>query len=605
MTNQERLTLIKSLDDVSPLEMSSKIIELELYDQTSTLEILEEVHESFKDNTSVVDEVLIPSMFTVADGLFTYFGMDKSKSKRVGKNRKHIKSMGAAAEMGLTPSRFRNEVRNFSYDIDDESEQNSGLFDQFMAEKSVRDVSKHHNTRAGTENYTDVNMRKQNQMDAYKNEHFGGNKTAQDEYDPGRSVHYTSNPDGRVKSENVKVREAQTDHIISSEYLYNQLKNNPALTQKEIKDIINRKTNYAVTAQEINRPKDKFTAKELRYLKKKGDKAASKISDEVIDKIEAMEKEAQAAVDKEVCEIALNKLKGFDKETYGKVGQAAALNTAKLGVGDIIMMSLVPLTFEVSDSIQNGIAEGVGEGSLIDGLKKRATRLKDYIWAKIKRLSIKITDVVKSFLKNLVNSFVSMFLGVYKMMAKAIVSGFKSLIEAYKVVFGKDSQSMSPAEKGDALVKVIGSLVVSLFGILIEEWIDKIAIGGNEVSIPLTMVITGILTTVVTYALDKMDLFSVKAEKRYEAVKKVFDTRVKDVQEAMAVFDVVAIERLKMQHQRFTNLSNSIHVALEDNDIEMVNELLYDMSDFLKVGLEYDSSSSFIEYFDSVESIVI
>src|SRR6056297_1655160 len=136
MTQEERIKKIKELDNCSPLKMSSKIIELELYDKKSSQEVIDEIYQEFSNNEDVIDEVLMPCMFTVVDSLFTYYGMDKSKSNdsKVGttrKKRKQIKKIGKVNEVGITPSRFRNEVKNFSYDLKSKNSENNGVLEQF------------------------------------------------------------------------------------------------------------------------------------------------------------------------------------------------------------------------------------------------------------------------------------------------------------------------------------------------------------------------------------------------------------------------------------------------------------------------------------------
>mgnify|MGYP000299308704 FL=1 len=107
------------------------------------------------------------------------------------------------------------------------------------------------------------------------------------------------------------------------------------------------------------------------------------------------------------------------------------------------------------------------------------------------------------------------------------------------------------------------------------------------------------------YILNKADLFSTKAEKRYERVKEIFDERIKDVQEATELFDRVALETMKEQRLQFESIQEEINTGLESNDIDSINTGLYKLADFMKVDLPYSNTKEFCDYMDSEEVLVL
>lgn len=574
MTQEERLKKISEIENVSPLEMSKNLIDMELYDTKSSQVILDEIYEQFESKESIVDEVLIPCMFTVADGIFAGLGV---------KNKKLI---GGASDKGLSPSRFANEVKNFSYEKDLEETYFENEIQSYHHSKQIaEEISPNKDIK-----YSDTNMRIGSRMDKYKESKTNEKNNLVDEYS-GNEIERDS---------------SQTDHIISSKSLFEKQKNNVAINVSELKDGINNKngSNFAVTYSKLNNYKDKYSAQELIKMKKKG-KLPEEFTDEVIDNIKKIEKQAQKSFDKDISKKVGKNL--VDKERAGKiykeVGKQAFGQAKNMAMGDIAMMMVTPITYEACDSFKNGLHEGVGVSTPVEGIKIRVKRVVNYIIEKIKKFKFKITDIIKQLLNSFVNGIINLFLGIYKIIGKAIIKGAKSLIEAFKICFGKDSEKLSKVEKADAILKVVGSLVTGIFGFLIEDFLDNAM--PDELSIPFSMIITGILITVVTYHLDKLDLFAVKAEKRHNAVKKIFDERIKDIKEAVELFDEKAVETIRKQQCLHSNISNSINQAFENDDIDLINENIQDLSKFFGVKLEYSTTNEFVDYFDSNKTLVI
>ena len=67
--DEERKKAIEELEYASPLEISRLLQEMELYDEKTSQEVLDEVHEKFDSAEHLEDEVLKPVFMSVIDGL--------------------------------------------------------------------------------------------------------------------------------------------------------------------------------------------------------------------------------------------------------------------------------------------------------------------------------------------------------------------------------------------------------------------------------------------------------------------------------------------------------------------------------------------------------
>ena len=181
---------------------------------------------------------------------------------------------------------------------------------------------------------------------------------------------------------------------------------------------------------------------------------------------------------------------------------------------------------------------------------------------------------------------------------KILKEGIKIFAQSAKILFGKESEQMTPAQKGDAIIKLIGGSVVAIAGIGIEALLAKIGIG-EPWSVVLSTMFSGIASAMFMYLLDKVDLFSTKAEKRRDRIIEIFDERIHEIEEAANTCNVVAIEALKNQREEFEIINNEINNGLDSDNIGLINKGLYKMAEFMNVDLEYSNTDEFCDYMDS------
>ena len=187
---------------------------------------------------------------------------------------------------------------------------------------------------------------------------------------------------------------------------------------------------------------------------------------------------------------------------------------------------------------------------------------------------------------------------------KLIKEGIRIFVQAAKILWGKNAAKMTPAEKGDAIVKLIGASVASLAGIGVDALLSSIA-APKMLHVPLATMLSGIVAAVFMYLLDKADLFGVKSDKRYARVKEIFEARVADMKADTARFEVAVTERLRASWMEYAYLNQKVNDALDKRDIKQVDCVLGQLAAYFKVTLPYNDTQSFVRFVKSNADIRI
>jgi len=620
----EKIMKLEKLKSASPLEVSNILIEFELYDKKSSQEIIDEVYEQFRTGEQMEVSIITPVFSAIVDGLLERTSFGKGARKK-----------------GLTTERVVQECKSFSYDEELVKPIDRNAYEEY---KNVQDSNK----------YTDENNRdkfnrsdyeNKYKMDEYKanklNNEDGnstGRKLIEDEYTGKKNIYvYRNDPDKRRNDPKFDYQ-AETDHIVPLKQVYTQLKDNYALSNEDIKVTANADYNLAVTSGAINGKKLDDTNSE--FIKKQGNNLDAETTSRMID----LEKNAQKAINAEANKRVLNNLtgqgelsnkeiiSGYDKftiengreptkEEKGKIklglqkSKTDKLNsqlaentknqTTEYAVGNVILYIIKPLYYEVKDIFKNGMMAGTEATSPGQAFLFRCSRIKNHLLKHAGEfLGDSIGQFIKNFIKSLFESIVDIFVGVFKQFLRIIKEGIKVFIQSAKILFGKDSKKMTAAQKGDAIIKLLGGSLIALAGIGIELYLNKLGIK-EPWSVVISTIISGLASALFMYFMDKVDLFSAKAEKRKERIEEIFNERIAEIQNATETFNVAAIETLKNQREQFEIISNDINKALGNNDIDSVNSSLYKLAKFYQVDLPYESTEEFVKYFDESKIITI
>lgn len=641
--DEERKKAIEELEYASPLEISRLLQEMELYDEKTSQEVLDEVHEKFDSAEHLEDEVLKPVFMSVIDGL-----LEATSGGR------------AARKKGLTASRVVEECTSFSYDDLEDNHTNVNGYTEYkninhdeieyqvQLEKWKKDGKNGDRPQYNgsvnsnsTQEYVRSNLEDSSAMNDYKEKQRHGEKKIKDEYMGKDNLYVSQNNMPDNYNDETHRKQAQPDHIVPLKQLHEQYKHNYALDDSDLKRIANSESNLAITSAEINQVKRDMTNKQyIEWMDEHGkpldentkkimlqkQKEATKSIESDVNKTvaknlvgkgqvdekamknavnEFKENNGQAPTEEQRNQIEQNLIKKKTNEIRGTAVKNAAGQAKDYAVGNLILFIVKPIYYEISDIFKNGLKEGVGADSGSQALGIRFTRVKKYVMTHAKAFfGDSILDFVKGFVSSLIEGIISLFVGMLKQVLKILKEGVKILVGSVQILFGKNAKAMSPAQKGDAIIKLIGGSVIAISGVALESLLNKIGIG-DPWSVVLSTMLSGIASALFMYILNKADLFSTKAERRYERVKEIFDERIKDVQEATELFDRVALETMKEQRLQFESIQEEINTGLESNDIASINTGLYKLADFMKVDLPYSNTKEFCDYMDSEEVLVL
>ena len=324
---------------------------------------------------------------------------------------------------------------------------------------------------------------------------------------------FKNDPDNRLNDPK-NLHNAETDHGVPLEKCFNQSKNNMGLSTDDIKRITNQNYNFALTSREINNAKRAMSNSQfikLQEKRKAQGKNYIKLSEETKRNLLAMEKSAQKAIKKEINATVIKNLMGkgvtsrnerkeairkkeegkgakLTKEEFlatdcelarkkaARIHEAnaklAGKQTMEYALGSAILFVFKPLYFEIKDGIIYGFMNGVNADTYKEAFAIRFQRVKDYVleqFSSIKDLFHSSLKLLENFISSLVEGIIGMFVGIFRNILKIIKEGIKAIIEIWPVLFGKNSKNMTNAQKGDAILKILGGTVVVVLGTMIDQ----------------------------------------------------------------------------------------------------------------------------------------
>ena len=609
---------INKIRTASPLDLPQILINMELYDKQRAKDIFEEVNEKF-DRESMEANVIMPVFTTITDAILDL------KCFR-----------GLTKKLGLTSNRVIGECRDFNYD----GKISMLLPDSFAENRNQQEIqrdwaqdNRSEYIRSQYENVSSMGRYKKSKI-----EENGSRKNMTDEYTKDQNITAKKdNPDHR-RNDPKNEYNAEVDHIEPLKKIFDKVQTNAGLSDGDIKDIANQDYNFAITGRRINNPKRDMTNSE--FIKKQDELKAKgepyvELSPEVRANMIRMENEAKKQIDNNINTTVLKNLTGQGKadraerkaamekrqQELGRklteaerkqvddglarrkaaeihMGNAKSAGTQSLmyAMGSVVLMILKPLYYEMRDGFVNGFKEGVNTKTYKEAFKIRFARIKNYISSQIcdlRNLFGNMMDMLKNFISAIVEGLIGMFVGIFKKIFRLLKEGVKIFMEAWPVLFGKESKNMTAAQKGDAIVKILGGSAVALCGIGIDMLLEKLGFIPEWLRGAVSTLLTGLASALMFYALDKADLFNVKADQRNKRIDEIFDERINDIKEKTRNFEETATETLKEQVVQFNTLLSGIKNNLTKGDILAVDKDLLDISRYLGFEVGYTSLEDF------------
>lgn len=602
---------IERIKNASLLDLPQTILDAELYDQETAQDLFDKVHAEF-DKEDIIDNVVTPVFTSIIDGFLA-----------------HPKFKGLASKSGLSAQKVMKECKEFNYD----GKVIYMMPDAFVEHRNEvdKEISWGHENRSQYIRESFSNLSAMGRYKMSKIKENGSKKNLTDEYTKENNITAKKdNPDFR-RDDPKNLHNAEADHIIPLHTIFTQLQNNCGLSDGDIKRIANQDDNFALTSRLINNSKRKMSNTEFiakqDELKKEG-KPYVELSPEVRENMIKMEKDAQKAISKSVNKTVTNNILGkgqadrqerkeamdkrkaelgrnltaeeraeVDKKLATKKAMAIHQGNAKqagkqslmYAIGTAILFVFKPLYYEIKDGMIFGFKEGVCADTYKQAFAIRFARIKDYVWDQIKNLRSYLgsaMDMLKNFLSALIEGLIGMFVGIFKKIFKVLKEGIKIFVQAWPVLFGEQSKTMTTAQKGDAILKLVGGSVCALCGIGIDMMLEKIQFIPDDFRSVFSVLLSGLASVLVFYALDKADLFNVKKERREQRIKEVFEERVKDIKTITNNFETTILETIRKQTMEFDSIINQMSYAISTNNTKVINEALVKQANLFGVRLE-------------------
>ena len=161
---------------------------------------------------------------------------------------------------------------------------------------------------------------------------------------------------------------------------------------------------------------------------------------------------------------------------------------------------------------------------------------------------------------------------------------------------------MSPAQKGDAITKLLVALMVNVIG---NFALDALFPGSTLLSEIFSPIISAVLSAVAIYFFDKLDLFNLKRELRRQRIEEIFALRKQKLQEASQQFDIIVSEKLKQQRIAVEKIRQTLNDSFKAKNFKTLNSALDDACALFCVEVPYRNTMEFMDYLRKNPQIVI
>ena len=553
----------QELEGVSPLALPGLLRHYEVYDMEDSLRVLDRVYAEFGDPAQVREGIAIPLVTSLVEA-----GL-----------RIHGKASPNAKKPPSWASQLVAEIKSFRYE-DETAEAPPGTSPPYDARTLAPAARRPMSDPA----YDRNKLEDGDKMQKYKEERFGGQNRVDDDFGRGRPLRQSKAAvaaDHRIRSDNQAKYVATTEHLVPLKRLHETSVDFRYIDDEQQKRVANTRANFAVIDQSTNSEKREATVGE--YIRKKG-----------IGGKQALLMRAQDAK----ARVATTGLMAWEGS---KTVAVEKLAKTQEGIGDLLIVVLVPFGYEIYDITKNGLCPPMNTRNPVEALSKRLARLTKYC---IKKSAKAIAGILDDLLGMLLHLAVALLKEVLGRLFELVRDGIGIFVQAIKVLCTPSSK-LSAGQKGDALVKLASGAVFAIAG----EKLGAMAL--EALGVPpflsdlLAIAISAVAGSIFIYVIDKIDLFSLKSERRLARIREIFDARLANIRESTRNFEVAATETLKAQRLHFEEMRAGLNEALDRQDFELLNTHLDQIAAFFKVDIPYDSPEAFARYVRDQETVLI
>ncbi|BDY05507.1 hypothetical protein [Ferrimonas sp. YFM] len=585
--------VLAQLNGVSPLQASSVLIDLELYEQRDSLEVLESVYQEFESRSSVMDELIKPMALSVLDGIISHKDLKLNRT-------------------GLSATRVWNEVQQFDYG---EGATLSNDAQQSRQQLDAMRQARHYDEKVR------ASMTKEKNREQHKENHFGGAAQGYSDLevnDDGSKVRVYRKQD-TAKEKGSYWRAVDTDHVVPVKQINDRYANNAFLTEKDLVAITDGDFNLVEISNRFNRAKGARSFSELQSQKRalEAKQASGKRltsderdrleklslnSDETYDASVKKQRQAEKAIHKKAQHKAMENLKDNKWAVSQKAAKQAGEQSAYQVIGHGIIAMIKPLLHELMDAVRHGFAEGVGAATALEGLKARMARLMRYLKREVLPTLVQgAKDFLSNLFKILIEGVLGLVTGMFKTVMKVISEGFSALVGAGKILMQPDS-AMSRAQKADAIVKLFAATAAGFVVYYFEASILSALPKGFIKDIALST-LSGVASVVVVYLLDQADIFSTKVELRSKRVAEIFEHRVAQIKLNTDAFEATAVTKLAQDKLAFMAISEQMRGQIDAD--EDVNPSVEALAQAFNIELSVKDTDDFLNLLESSDALVV
>ncbi|MCU8421926.1 DNA repair protein, partial [Vibrio vulnificus] len=369
--------LVERLEGCSPLQACKVLLDVELHDQRDSLEVLQSIEEQVADSQAGIGESLVkPILLNVCDGLVSHPKLKLSKK-------------------GLTASRLVNELQSFSYDASASMAVDHRLDKQRLDEhtRKQRDDKGPYKGKRKIVEDTD-------KLDDYLDRRIKNNRRIESELEVNeqgqkRYLYRRSDALNQAKKEqgsNYSKSEINVDHQVPLKHAFEEYGQSKAISLDDLKMALNQDANFKNISGKLNTSKgDKSWSEYQQWVENKrgrledkqraGTLSKSELQElndlptkKTLDNALEAEKTAKAAIESDLNKVVANKLKtdhGIGKKLAKEAYSQAKDELEEKGIGELIILIIKPIFFELRDILQHGVLSGLETDSKLDAIGLR------------------------------------------------------------------------------------------------------------------------------------------------------------------------------------------------------------------------------------------
>lgn len=421
--------------------------------------------------------------------------------------------------------------------------------------------------------YDDVYKRKK-----FKESYFGDKKIKQDYY-TGKTIHSSSKAAKSKYGQNTYTNHSSdVDHIIPAKTVYDELKKNPFLSNKDIKDIANNNKNYRVATSKYNRQKRDKSNLEVIF-DKKIDLNMNGKTKVVTDHVKASSNIKLNSAIKTTTNIGQQFSKGMRNRL-----KDSSFNLMSKGVNDLVLVACGEKDFEeATKEMLLYSSKEVAIGGAKEVYKYSKSNIQSRIINKGSNQALKALSGANDLLRKITES-----------------NEILMLIEAGKIVAGSFIKYINGEINGEEFFNEIGQkgveLIASTAGAIIGQALIPIPVVGAVIGSMIASFASG---EIFKYAKTLKD-----HEKNAEEVERLANSALSEMKKQRQILKDIIRDELKVFDENVNRGFDVIYSAMFSDDMEEFAEGLNIILSVVNEEVEFKTQQEFNEFFDDEDSIL-